>query len=1060
MKKINIFLLLMFISCMGFAQVNLTAVGTYSQDFNTINPTTGTFTNNSTLSGWYINPGPACNPNNGNTNSGACYHFGAASQTDRSLGAISNGTITAYVGVRFKNTTGNTITSLTISYTGEQWRLNSSANGLVFGYQISASAITDITTGSWTANTALDFAPINTGTAGPIDGNNSSNRQAKTATIAVNIPNNSELSLRWVKSTSNSTGLSVDDFSMSWSSGACTGVPTAQANFGTITPDLNSATVNVTAGTGGSGRVVKINTVNTFTDMIDGENPTAALAYGGGEQVVYNGTATSVGVITGLNSATTYYLAVYEYNCTTGRYYLNPATGTQFNTLTPCTGAPAAQAGFGTITPALNSATVNVTAGTGGVGRVVKINTTNTFTNIADGSNPSASLAYSGSGEQVVYNGTATNAGTITALTAGTQYFLAVYEYNCATGRYYLNPAATTDFTTLIPPPEGLQVAAANTAYTIDFDNTVSGVNNGAFNGSSNTTGNNGTLNSNAWYFTNSAATLPSTPPTFNVTVGSAQANPGSGPSGMYSMNINGGQAIGIQPTGSVYEPGAVILKIQNKTGAPLTSLSVAYNLYVYNDQGRATAVSLGYSTGSAFVDIAGLTETSPTTASGSPVAEKNFKAVDIDLSASPVANNNYAYIRWSFAPSGSSSGSRDEFGIDDIQIIGNATTTSLQMPSGTLVSAVYNGDVSLTAASTITKKADFASGVVTTGAAALLTIDNAATITGGSATAYIDGPVVKNTNTTNSFTLPVGKAGVYRPVTIVPNSTAATAFNVEYFNTPYSNTSVNSPLQSVSNNEYWDINRTGTANADVTLTWGSSSNVANVSDVRLAHFNSGNSAWESLGGTANGTATAGTVTVAGVSAFSPFTIGSGSTPLPVQLLSFTGNRKEAQNVLSWTTAMEHNNRGFEVLYATDGINYQPIGFVNTLAKDGHSVQQLAYTFAHSTTHAKSYYKLNQVDVDGAKTQSGVVVINNGNAADAISVFPNPAKGGTVQVRFANTTDALITVVDATGKVILSENMRNADRYTLEVGNLSAGTYLIHVSGSTGNVFEGKFIKL
>ncbi len=65
----------------------------------------------------------------------------------------------------------------------------------------------------------------------------------------------------------------------------------------------------------GSKRIVKINTTNSFTDPVDGTDPTANSIYGGsGEQVVFNGSGSSVNV-TGLLSGTTYFFRVYEANC-------------------------------------------------------------------------------------------------------------------------------------------------------------------------------------------------------------------------------------------------------------------------------------------------------------------------------------------------------------------------------------------------------------------------------------------------------------------------------------------------------------------------------------------------------------------------------------------------------------------------------------------------------------------------------------------------------------------------------------------------------------------------
>ncbi len=59
-------------------------------------------------------------------------------------------------------------------------------------------------------------------------------------------------------------------------------------------------------------------------------------------------------------------------------------------------------------------------------------------------------------------------------------------------------------------------------------------------------------------------------------------------------------------------------------------------------------------------------------------------------------------------------------------------------------------------------------------------------TLTGGSATSYINGPIVRTINNTNSATnyvlYPVGKAGVYAPVYLAPTTTSVAKFSAEAF--------------------------------------------------------------------------------------------------------------------------------------------------------------------------------------------------------------------------------------------------------------------------------------
>ena len=98
-----------------------------TENFDTL-AQTGTniaWTDNTTIPGWYSTR-PTYNSGTGSSNTGALYSFGVAGTnpvTDRALGSVGSGTTgTIYQAARLTNNTGSTITSLDISYIGEQWR--------------------------------------------------------------------------------------------------------------------------------------------------------------------------------------------------------------------------------------------------------------------------------------------------------------------------------------------------------------------------------------------------------------------------------------------------------------------------------------------------------------------------------------------------------------------------------------------------------------------------------------------------------------------------------------------------------------------------------------------------------------------------------------------------------------------------------------------------------------------------------------------------------------------------------------------------------------------------
>ena len=105
-------------------------------------------------------------------------------------------------------------------------------------------------------------------------------------------------------------------------------------------------------------------------------------------------------------------------------------------------------------TPGVTSANINWSNGNG-AGRVVYINSTNSFTNPTNGLNPTASTAWSNTGQQCIYNGTGTGPVTVTGLAASTTYYLRAFEY-CAPDRNYQTATATgnsNSFTTAAPSP-------------------------------------------------------------------------------------------------------------------------------------------------------------------------------------------------------------------------------------------------------------------------------------------------------------------------------------------------------------------------------------------------------------------------------------------------------------------------------------------------------------------------------------------------------------------------------------------------------------------------------
>ncbi len=203
--------------------ITLTTPGTaYAQSFNSL---ASSGSSGTVPTGWYFQEtgtstyrNTAYRADTGSSNIGDTYSYGASGASDRALGCLLSNALTPMLGAQLTNNTGVTIHALTISYTGEQWRLGELGRGEDrLDFQLSSNA-TSLDTGTWVDYNSLDFSsPVTAGTVGALDGNAPSNRAALSFTVTgLNIPNGDAFWIRWADYdvALADDGLAVDDFSL------------------------------------------------------------------------------------------------------------------------------------------------------------------------------------------------------------------------------------------------------------------------------------------------------------------------------------------------------------------------------------------------------------------------------------------------------------------------------------------------------------------------------------------------------------------------------------------------------------------------------------------------------------------------------------------------------------------------------------------------------------------------------------------------------------------------------------------------------------------------------
>jgi uncharacterized protein len=65
--------------------------------------------------------------NDGLSNAGNLYSYGSAGSGERALGSLNSGTNDPRFGLLLRNNSGQTVTDLSVSYTGEHWRRGGTA---------------------------------------------------------------------------------------------------------------------------------------------------------------------------------------------------------------------------------------------------------------------------------------------------------------------------------------------------------------------------------------------------------------------------------------------------------------------------------------------------------------------------------------------------------------------------------------------------------------------------------------------------------------------------------------------------------------------------------------------------------------------------------------------------------------------------------------------------------------------------------------------------------------------------------------------------------------------
>jgi hypothetical protein len=229
--------------------------------------------------------------------------------------------------------------------------------------------------------------------------------------------------------------------------------------------------------------------------------------------------------------------------------------------------------------------------------------------------------------------------------------------------------------------------------------------------------------------------------------------------------------------------------------------------------------------------------------------------------------------------------------------------------------------------------------------------------------------------------------SNVYVPI-ILNITTSGVGSSVKFSTTDTPITSITSYYDANSIGRYWSLdfaNFTTIPSGMISLTYDSNATTYPYYDLITKYHNPSN-IWTdvSLGVYSYGLVT---FPIGVYNSNKKWTLVNTPSLLPITLLYFKGKNKQNKfSRLTWETALEINNNGFEIEKSLDGFSFYTIGWVTG---NGNSTVSHLYKFDDYKIELGGtyYYRLKQVDYDGQFEYSNMVSVNFDDITQTVEYY-------------------------------------------------------------------------
>ncbi|NCS89223.1 MAG: hypothetical protein AUK34_00350 [Ignavibacteria bacterium CG2_30_36_16] len=177
---------------------------------------------------------------------------------------------------------------------------------------------------------------------------------------------------------------------------------------------------------------------------------------------------------------------------------------------------------------------------------------------------------------------------------------------------------------------------------------------------------------------------------------------------------------------------------------------------------------------------------------------------------------------------------------------------------------------------------------------------------------------------------------------------------------------------------------------------------------------------------------------------------------VPVELISFQGMVENKKVILTWQTASELNNSGFQVEKSFDKENWFNIGFVEG---SGTTTEKINYIFIDNNIVTNiQYYRLKQVDHNGQYKFSDIIKIIGNSLITTFQLYPsypNPFNSSTViSYQVPHRSFINISLYNIIGEKIIQivneEKSEGLHKELFQSSLLPSGVYFVRMTSSAG----------